>query len=96
MSDIQIKVDYVLEKQRTQAHGNHHCHWPGCTRKVAPALWGCREHWYRLPTALRREIWSTFRPGQEESKTPSKAYVEAALKVRSWIESNATSGKGTP
>lgn len=50
------------------------------------ALWGCREHWYKLPLALRNKIWASFRPGQEESKTPSRAYVDAAREVREWIE----------
>ena len=48
-------------------------------------MWGCKEHWFKLPTTLRRRIWATYKPGQEITKTPSPAYVEAALAVREWI-----------
>lgn len=81
---IHGKAEYVRDRVRTPARG-HHCHWPGCTRKVPPALWGCRDHWYKLPLDLRTEVWRTFRPGQEESKTPSREYVAVAQKVQAWI-----------
>lgn len=81
------KFEYVRDRMRTPARG-HHCHWPGCTRKVPPALWGCKEHWYALPRELRDRIWRTFKPGQEQSKTPSREYVEAAKAVQAWIAAN--------
>lgn len=56
----------------------HRCHWPGCEVAVPPAMWGCREHWFRLPRGLRRRIWAAYRPGQEVDKRPSPAYIEAA------------------
>lgn len=92
MSSVGRKAEYVRDRIRTPARG-HHCHWPGCERKVPPALWGCREHWYKLPLALRNKIWASFRPGQEESKAPSRAYVEAAREVREWIERNEGAGR---
>lgn len=55
---------------------------------MPPALWGCREHWFRLPKPLRDEIWRAYRPGQEVTKDPSRAYLEAARKVQRWIEEN--------
>jgi hypothetical protein len=63
----------------------HTCHWPGCTKVVAPKFWGCTDHWYRLPAALRKRIWQTYRPGQEIDKKPSQAYVNAARAVQDWI-----------
>lgn len=63
----------------------HHCHWPGCKREVPPRLWGCREHWFRLPKTLRDWIWATYIPGQEITKDPSVEYVMAAAAVRAWI-----------
>lgn len=81
------KYDYVRSEVRKPA-GNHHCHWPGCTRKVAPAVWGCKQHWYMLPQFLRQRIWAEFRPGQEVSKTPSRDYVSAAVEVQNWIRDN--------
>lgn len=76
------KVAYVKSQGQTR---NHHCHWPGCTRQVPPAVWGCRPHWYALPAELRSRIWSTFVPGQERAGTPTRAYVAAAEAVQEWI-----------
>lgn len=89
-----LKADYVRAEIATGKTGGHHCHWPGCTRKCAPAAWGCREHWYKLPPALRRRIWQTFRPGQEQSKTPSREYVLVAREVQEWIKQNHGPLKG--
>lgn len=79
------KYDYVREKIAAHKPGNHGCHWPGCGKSVPAAAWGCKQHWYMLPTGLRNKIWAAFRPGQEETKTPSRRYVEVALEVREWI-----------
>lgn len=80
---ISDKANYVRQQR---VSGNHLCHWPGCNRQVPAAMWGCREHWYRLPQYLRNKIWATFKPGQEIFKTPSRAYVEVAREVQAWIE----------
>lgn len=63
----------------------HTCHWPGCPREVPPAMWGCQSHWFALPYHLRQQIWRTYRPGQEVTKDPSDAYIEAANRVQAWI-----------
>jgi hypothetical protein len=68
---------------------NHTCHWPGCKKIVAPRLWGCREHWLALPKRLRDEIWDSYRPGQEITKTPSSRYLAAAREVQEWIASQS-------
>lgn len=64
---------------------SHHCHWPGCTKEVPPAMWGCKTHWFKLPVSLRNQIWATYVPGQEITKTPSADYMRAAAKVQEWI-----------
>lgn len=64
----------------------HTCHWPGCKRVVPPKLWGCKEHWFKLPKALRDAVWSAYRPGQEIDKKPSLRYIAVARLVRGWIE----------
>jgi len=64
---------------------SHTCHRPGCGREVPPKLWGCKVHWYALPKPLRDRIWSTYVPGQEITKTPSRAYLAAARDVQAWI-----------
>ena len=65
---------------------SHTCHWPGCKTEVPPAMWGCKRHWFTIPPHLRNKIWATYVPGQEITKLPSKAYVEAAKEVQAWIE----------
>ena len=63
----------------------HTCHWPGCPRPVAPKLWGCREHWFRLPKHLRDAIWASYSSGQEIDKNPSEDYLAVANEVQDWI-----------
>lgn len=79
------KAAYVVGEARKGPAGNHHCHWPGCERKVPPAFWGCRKHWAMLPRHLQARIWATYKSGQEVTKTPSRDYVEAAKAVQEWI-----------
>ncbi len=66
----------------------HTCHWTGCNAEVPPRMWGCSHHWFRLPVALRRKILAAYVPGQEITKTPSAAYLEAAREVQWWIRDN--------
>lgn len=64
----------------------HTCHWPGCPAACPPSMWGCRAHWFALPKPLRDRIWATYVPGQEITKTPSDAYLDAAHAVQAWIK----------
>lgn len=82
MTDIGAKVQHVLRARQTRLHA---CHWPGCTKQVPPAKWGCREHWYALPVQLRRAIWRAYRPGQEKDLRPSEIYLAVARAVQAWI-----------
>ena len=63
----------------------HTCHWPGCEREVPPKMWGCRQHWHKLPKALRSKIWASYEPGQEITKTPSAEYVTVAREAQQWV-----------
>lgn len=85
MTTISEKVRYVKAQAQTR---RHHCHWPGCTKQVPPAMWGCRPHWYSLPVDLRNGIWRSYRPGHEVNATPSATYVAAARAVQEWIRTN--------
>ncbi len=64
----------------------HTCHWDGCEKQVPPKMWGCSQHWFRLPKVIRDRIWLTYKPGQEVSKTPSPRYLIAARGAQKWIE----------
>lgn len=82
METVAEKVAHVRAAKQDR---DHDCHWPGCGKKVPPAMWGCTGHWKALPGNLRREIWLTYRVGQEVNGRPSAAYVEVARKVQDWI-----------
>lgn len=71
----------------------HFCHWPGCLEDVPPKMWGCKEHWFMLPKFLRDQIWKTYVPGQEKTKTPSAEYVIVVGLVRLWIVEFEKTGK---
>lgn len=77
------KVDYVKSQSQIR---NHTCHWPRCKRQVPPAMWGCRPHWFALPSEIRRCIWACYEPGQEISGNPSREYLKAAREAQKWIE----------
>jgi hypothetical protein len=79
------KADYVRSQGQTR---QHHCHWPGCTKQVPPAMWGCKAHWFKLPLTLRNKIWMTYEPGQEVDLTPSREYLAVADAVQQWIRAN--------
>lgn len=88
MSEIGAKVEYVKSQPQSRLH---ECHWPGCTKQVPPAMWGCKPHWFALPASLRSRIWRCYRPGQEKDLKPSREYVEVAREVQEWIEKRAGS-----
>lgn len=80
------KVSHVLSSGQTR---KHECHWLECYTQVAPAMWGCRRHWFMLPKRLRDKIWNCYRIGQEADGKPSREYVKAAREVQEWIRSQA-------
>jgi len=86
--DIGSKAKYV-RTQSSKAHSGHHCHWPGCSTEVHPALWGCKKHWFALPEPIRREIWRTYRAGQEVDKNPTPEYIRAFDAAIEWIKKRA-------
>lgn len=66
----------------------HTCHATGCYVPVPPKLFMCKRHWYALPRRLRDNIWATYRPNQEITKTPSAAYLRAAKEAIQWLEAH--------
>ncbi len=55
----------------------HTCHAKGCEVPVPPRMLMCYWHWRRVPRALQRQVWATYRPGQEVDKRPSEEYLAA-------------------
>ena len=41
----------------------------------------CLKHWRMVPQELQRAVWATYRPGQEQDKNPSEAYMKVARTV---------------
>lgn len=80
--DISDKVNHVKSQGQTR---DHTCHWPHCNRQVPPAMWGCKEHWYKLPEYFRVKIWAAYRIGQEIKMNPSKEYIAIAVETEKWI-----------
>lgn len=93
-SSTAAKVAYVKSEGQTR---QHHCHWPGCTEQVPPAMWGCTKHWYTLPASLRSMVWNAYTPGQEKTGRPSDEYLLVADLVQDWIaEHLATTDNQAP
>jgi hypothetical protein len=59
----------------------HTCHTMGCTEIVPPKMLMCRNHWFELPKSDRDLVWQLYSPGQEITKTPSVAYVQAVNRI---------------
>lgn len=56
-------------------------------------MWGCKQHWFKLPAAIRGRIWRAYRIGQESNLSlVSGDYLDAADEAEHWIAANA--GKG--
>jgi hypothetical protein len=91
VSELREKVAHVKRAGQTRSHT---CHWPGCAKQVPPAMWGCKPHWFALPKNLRDAIWCSYQPGQEETLTPSHAYLDAAHAVQRWIRERPPNTKG--
>lgn len=71
------KAAYVRAEAAKPHDGSHLCHAVACERPCPPALLMCAAHWRLVPVELQREVWRTYRPGQERDKSPSRAYLLA-------------------
>ena len=96
MNSIAEKADHVRAARDAGHDGKHACHWPGCKRPVPPAMWGCGSHWFKLPQPIRKRIWAAYRIKQEDTKTPSREYVEAAREAQEWIAANYPQDNSPP
>ena len=60
---------------------SHKCHALGCEKEVPPKMLMCLSHWRMVPRDLQREIWRTYRLGQEVDKRPSPEYITTQRKA---------------
>jgi len=56
----------------------HTCHARGCPTVVKPELLMCLVHWRKVPRAIQRAVWATYRQGQCDDMSPSEGWHEAA------------------
>lgn len=79
MRAVPAKKRYVSEQVRAApGPSGHRCHAARCRVSVPPALLMCGRHWRLVPRSLQRDIWRTYRPGQERDKRPSWEYLALA------------------
>ena len=55
----------------------HHCHAYGCEKSVPPKMLMCLKHWRMVDPKIQKAVWATYVPGQEITKTPTRAYMLA-------------------
>jgi hypothetical protein len=55
----------------------HKCHAVGCQKVIPPRLLMCLKHWRMVPKEMQADIWKTYVPGQEVTKTPTNEYLKA-------------------
>jgi len=58
----------------------HRCAAEGCRRFVPLAMLMCKPHWGMVPRAQQREVWRTYRPGQEGDDKPLTGEYLAAVR----------------
>jgi hypothetical protein len=63
----------------------HRCNWPDCSKMVASSMWGCIEHWRRLPQDLRATLWKAF---SDMDGPPTPEYLAAFEAIQEWIRAN--------
>lgn len=56
----------------------HLCHARGCKVAVEPSRLMCLAHWRMVPRELQQRVWATYVAGQERTKSPSRAWLDAA------------------
>lgn len=69
------------DRNRKPDTGGHVCHAVGCQVPVMPRMLMCRTHWAAVPPDLQRDVWRTYREGQEVTKDPTTDYIIAARKA---------------
>lgn len=63
----------------------HTCHANGCTSRVPPKMFMCRDHWMRLPKRMRDAVWENYVPGQEVRKDPTVEYLRVTREAITWL-----------
>lgn len=71
----------------TSIRTSHECAVPGCERLIALDRLMCLQHWARLPLRLKRDVWGTYRKGQELDGEISREYLDAVNAAVAYITS---------
>lgn len=54
------------------------CHAINCDTRIPSNRLMCPRHWFLVPAELRKAVWQTYRPQQQEGQAPTQAYLDAA------------------
>lgn len=72
------KAYIAAGRAKSRPSGEHLCHARDCPVAVDPSMLMCGKHWKMVPSQLQKDVWATYRRGQEITKDPSGTYIEAA------------------
>ena len=51
----------------------HKCNWPTCAKQVCDSVWGCKEHFFTLPSKFREPILRALSRGRH---SPSTVHID--------------------
>ncbi len=60
---------------------SHECPAAGCSRTVPDHMLMCRTDWYRVPPALRDDVWHAWRNGAGAGSADHRAAMVAAIQA---------------
>lgn len=63
---------------------DHHCNWPGCSKRVT-GNWACRDHWFALPPRFRSAITRTYEAGRDMESNPTPEYIGASEAAKNFV-----------
>lgn len=72
-------------KRSARARASEPCRWPDCSRNASQARWGCREHYFKLPPAIRRGLWQAERDETAAQGAPGRAWAILDQQALAWI-----------
>lgn len=78
-----------MPSKPVEEHVPHYCHarrLTGCNAEVAPKMFMCKRHWFRLPKKMRDAIWAAYQPGQEDRLVrPTEEYFRVTDEAERYV-----------
>lgn len=67
----------MVKKRKPAPPVHRRCTIPGCPVVIPRKYLMCRPHWRKVPETLQALVWSTYVPGQEDTRRMTAAYLVA-------------------